>query len=312
MTDYVKIATLRGVDDFRAHLESLGIALPCDDAILRMMPAYLARSGVMGYKAFHGSMAKGVRYVIVLIAHATGEILALVDAAYLTALRTGATSGVATRYMARPGPADVGLIGSGLEAHTNLAAVAAVRPVERVRVFSRSEERRRAFASSAGATLGVEVIPVGSPQEAIAGADVVIVATNTGMNGPVAYEGAWMEAGQHVVSIGATSTYLRELDPASFERPDHVVFDASPQQVFEECGDLVALDEALREKLGTVRVLPDVVADRGLDRASDDITLFKSVGTAAQDLAAAKAVYELAVERGVGRDVGEIAAPKTF
>jgi alanine dehydrogenase len=277
------------------------------------MPAYLGRSGLMGYKSFHGSLKEGVRYLIVLIDNASGEILALVDAAYLTALRTGATSGVATRYLSSDGAVDVGVIGSGLEAETNLAGVAAVRPVRRARVFSRSPERRKAFAERSSRTLDAEVVPVTTPQQAVAGADVVIVATNTGMNGPVAYEGAWMEPGQYVVSIGATSPFLHELDAESFTRPTHVVFDAAPSQVFEESGDLLALSDEERRRLRGAMLLPAVVAgERAPLRSPNDITLFKSVGTAAQDLAAAKAIFDVAVERGMGRNVGVIAAAKQF
>src|SRR4051794_33124360 len=87
-----------------------------DGSFLRLMPAYMMRSGLFGYKAFHGSMENGVRYLVVVCREGDGEILAMVDAAYLTALRTGATSGVATRYMAPEGAAIIGLIGSGLEA----------------------------------------------------------------------------------------------------------------------------------------------------------------------------------------------------
>lgn len=282
-----------------------------DATVLRLMPVHLARSNLMGYKSFHGSMTTGVRYLIVLIRADDGEILAMLDAALLTGLRTGATSGVATRYLAAPAAADVAVIGSGLEAQTNLAGVAAVRQVRRVRVFSPNSQRRAAFARQSRESLKVDVSPVATAREAVSGADIVIVATNTGMNGSVAYLGDWIESGQHIVSVGATSPFLRELDAACFDRPEHVVFDASPTQVFEESGDLMAVTEDCRERLAGARVLPDIVA-RGFDRAADDVTLFKSVGTAAQDIAAAKLVYDAAVEHGLGREVGVLAEAKQF
>ena len=282
-----------------------------DGTVLRLMPAHLARSNLMGYKSFHGSMTTGVRYLIVLIRADDGEILAMLDAALLTGLRTGATSGVATRYLSSPAAADVAVIGSGLEAQTNLAGVAAVRQVRRVRVFSPNPQRRATFAQQAGELLKIDVAAVATAREAVRGADIVIVATNTGMNGPVAYLGEWIEAGQHVVSVGATSPFLRELDAACFERPEHVVFDASPTQVFEESGDLMAVTDECRSRLTGALVLPDVVA-RGFDRSADDVTLFKSVGTAAQDIAAAKVVYDVAVEHGLGREIGVLAEAKQF
>ena len=157
----------------------------------------------------------------------------------------------------------------------------------------------------------MDAATAGTAREAVSGADIVIVATNTGTQGPVAYQGDWIEPGQHIVSVGATSPFLRELDPACFDRADHVVFDASPAQVFEESGDLMAVTEACRSRLGGARVLPEVVA-RGFDRGAADVTLFKSVGTAAQDIAAAKVVYDAAVERGVGHEIGVVADAKQF
>lgn len=282
-----------------------------DGTVLRMMPAHLARSDLMGYKSFHGSMSTGVRYLIVLMRASDGEILAMIDAAHLTGLRTGATSAVATRYLAAGEAKDVAVIGSGLEADTNLAGVAAVRNVQRVRVFSPNPQRREAFAERAGESLGVDATAASSAREAVDGADIVIVATNTGMHGPVAYHGDWIEAGQYIVSVGATSPFLRELDDACFERPEHVVFDATPAQVFEESGDLMAVSDVCRSRLAAARVLPGIVAD-GFDRAPGSVTLFKSVGTAAQDIAAAKVVYDTAVERGLGRDIGVLAEAKQF
>lgn len=283
-----------------------------DGTFLRMMPAYLEGSGLMGYKTFHGSMSKGVRYVIVLCDAGTGEIVAVLDAAYLTAVRTGATSGVATRFMARSDSSTVGLIGSGLEAETNLAAVAAVRPIDSVFVYSRNAERRAAFAERASEALGIEVRPVDSPQAAIQSADVVIAATNTGINGPVALHGEWLAEGQHVVSIGSTNAALREIDRTTFERANQVVFDADPRQVFEESGDLMAIKGELRKRLLDADVLASVVAGGARDRADSAVTLFKSVGTAAQDLAAAHVIYRAALEKGLGKDIGELAAPKVF
>lgn len=283
-----------------------------EETFLRVMPAYLMRSGLFGYKAFHGSQTTGVRYIIVLCREEGGEILAVVDAAYLTALRTGATSGVATRYMASDGVATVGLIGSGLEADNNLAGIATVRSVASVRVYSPNEERRTLFAERTAKLMGIEVTPVDSPEAAVADTSIVVVATNTGHHGSVAYLGRWMEPGQHIVSIGATSPFLRELDEEAFSRPTTVVFDTPPDQVFEESGDLIPIHGELRARLRASNTLSSVVAGGLMKRAPGDITLFKSVGTAAQDIVAAKAVYDIAVKRGLGRDIGELAQPKYF
>lgn len=283
-----------------------------DGAFLRIMPARMDGTGLLGYKAFHGSMSKGVRYLVVLCSALDGEILALVDAAYLTAARTGATSGVATRYMARSGPATVGVIGSGLEADTNLTAVAAVRELTHVKVYSRTPERREVFAATMSPRLGVPVAAAASPEEAVRGVDIVLIATNTGMNGPVAYDSSWMEPAQHIVSIGSTSPFLRELDPKCFTTADRLVVDADPEQITQESGDACAASGDDLARLHHAELLSAVVHKGVVNTGDDGISLFKSVGTAAQDLIAAKSVLDMAVTLGLGREIGEVAARKTF
>lgn len=283
-----------------------------EGSFLRVMPVYLTRSGYFGYKSFHGSLETGVRYIIVLMRESDGEILAIVDAAYLTAVRTGATSGVATKYMSSPGVASVGLIGSGLEAETNLAAIAAVRTISEVRVYSRNADRRIAFAERISKQLGIKITPVGTPEEAVGGSSIVIVATNTGRNGDVAYKGEWIEPGQHIVSIGSTSPFLREIDPATFSNSTQIIFDTPPYQIFDESGDLMCITGMLKDRLLASRTLPQVVAKKDFARTDSDVTLFKSVGSAAQDIASARAIYDVAVEHGLGRDIGLLAERKIF
>ncbi len=146
----------------------------------------------------------------------------------------------------------------------------------------------------------------------MADSDIVIIATNTGMHGPVAYHSAWLEPGQLVISIGATSPFLREVDAETFIRADEVVFDASPEQVFEESGDLLAVSEADKRLLRCGRMLRDVVANGNVHTRPGATTLFKSVGTAAQDIAAARVIYEAVVASGGARDIGVIATSKQF
>ena len=283
-----------------------------DGTFMRMMPAYMTGSGLMGFKCFFGSMKSGVRYLIAVMRESDGEILALVDGSHLTALRTGATSGVATRHMAVEGPATVGLIGSGAEAETNLAAVAAVRPIDSVKVYSRNPENRQKFADRVGPLLGLDITPAASPEDAVAGQSIVVVATNTGQGGPYAYNGSWIEPGQHIVSIGSTAPFLREIDVETFERSDTVVFDTHVQQFFDESADLMAIeDEDLKQRLLASPTLPQIVVE-GMPRRDGDVTLFKSAGAAVQDIVAAKAVYEAALEMGLGRDIGSLADPKFF
>jgi ornithine cyclodeaminase/alanine dehydrogenase-like protein (mu-crystallin family) len=303
---------------FKVEAEAGGMLLPPRtnlnhaEGFLRVMPVVMPAAGVLGLKMFHGSLERGVRYVVMVCDLDSGEVRAIVDAAYLTAARTGATSGVATRYLARADATTVGLIGSGLEAETNLAAVCAVRDIGSVNVYSRNPARREAFAERVGSALGVTISAVASPEEAVAGTDIVVVATNTGFGGDVAYRGEWIEAGQHVVSIGSTTPQLREIDVATFANADVVVFDAAADQVEEESGDVAALRDASPPWPGATS-FADLLSGLSPGRKQpSQVTLFKSVGTAAQDLAAAGYVAIEAARRGLGTRVDEIAEAKQF
>jgi ornithine cyclodeaminase/alanine dehydrogenase len=287
--------------------------LPTLGGFFRVMPAVLNDSGLMGYKVFHGSVRKGVRYLIAVYAQEEERLLALMDAHYLTAARTGATTGIATKLLANPEAKTVAFIGSGLEARTNLQAVCAVRPVERVTLFSPNSERRARFAARMGPELGVEVRVVDSPEACVRGAEIVVVATNSfGRPDPIAYRGAWMEPGVLVDAIGSTSTFLREIDADTFQRAEWIVVD-SKVQVEEESGDAkAALSEGKYDR-AKVGELKEVLVGKAPGRTStQQMVLFKSVGTAVQDVMAGFVVYEEAVRQGRGQDIGEFLDLKTF
>ena len=262
----------------------------------RVMPAVMNDSGLMGYKVFHGSVRSGVRYLIAVYAQQGERLLALMDAHYLTAARTGATTGIATKLLANPKTKTVAVIGSGLEARTNLQAVCAVRPVERVTVFSPNPERRARFAARMGPELGVETRAVDSPEECVRGAEIVVVATNSfGRPDPIAYRGAWMEPGVLVDAIGSTSTFLREIDADTFQRAQWIVVD-SKVQVEEESGDVKAAVSEGKYDRAKVVDLKEVLVGKAQGRTSvQQMVLFKSVGTAVQDVMAGFVVYEEAV-----------------
>jgi alanine dehydrogenase len=273
--------------------------LSASPGFFRVMPAVVPGCDVMGFKVFNQVTEGGVQYLVGLCDEKTGALLSLMDGAFLTAARTGATTGVAAAYLAPRDATEVGVIGSGLEAETNLAGVCAVLPVERVKVFSPNEGRRRAFAEKVSERFGIEATAVARPQEA-AGAAVVVVATFTGYDtGRVALEGDWLEPGACVLSIGSTMPSLREIDVEVIARARLVVCDA-PAQARTESGDMIAAAEAgLLD--GRVISLADLVAGAGVpDLNGQAIRVFKSVGTGLQDLMAAKAIYERALAAGVG------------
>jgi len=284
--------------------------LPTSNGFFRVMPCVMRDGGRMGIKIFNGSVEHGVRYIILIYDERSGELLCLMDAAWLTGARTGATTGVATRHQARADARSVGVIGSGLEARTNLAAVCAVCAIERARVFSPNPERRQAFAAEMAATLGIAIEVAATPEAAVRDADIVVVATNTtGKGDLIAYRGA---AGQHINSIGATGGQLREIDPACFARADRIQVD-SLEQVRGESGDAFAALEAGAWDEGKMVEMPEVIAGVGSVRESAaQITLFKSVGTAVQDVMAGFAVYEQARRLGIGQEVPEFLEHKLF
>jgi len=269
----------------------------------RVMPAVIESLDLMGLKVFNSSRASDVRYLIGLWSIETGELRALLDANHLTAIRTGAVTAMAHRAIAGHRSAErIGVIGSGLEARTNLEAICAVSELRQARVFSPNPERREAFAAEMEGKLGIEVVAVGSAEEA-ADSPLILVATNTGIGRErIALEADWVPASAHVDSIGSTMPALREVDERLFGRADLVVLDTI--DATEESGDLIAARAAGEwpvEKVRSLASLFDPEADR--PPRSGELTVFKSVGTAVQDLVAAEAIVRVAAAEGLGRDV---------
>lgn len=278
---------------------------------LRVMPALVPSEGVMGLKVFHGTPGGGVRYLITLYDVIDGEVLAILDACYLTAARTAATSAVASRYLTDGSPVRLGVIGSGLEAQTHCEALAAVKELTEIKVFSPSEERRRAFARRMEAVLGVPAYACARPEEAVESADEVVVATNTGPAKTIACRAEWLRPSQLVLAIGSTNPNLRELDTQVLHRAETLVFDADPVQIAEESADVMEYS-AEGGSLESVVTLPSLLANGRGQGWGSGLTVFKSVGTALQDVAAAAVVYRRAMELGAGTDVPQLCSPKVF
>ncbi len=275
------------------------IRLP-DGGLFNFMCAAAPGAGVMGLKAYGVTRGNPVRFYVQLFSTDTGELLALLEAGDLGQVRTGAASGVATKYMARENSATVGVIGSGYQARTQLEAVCAVRPIESVRVFSRTAERRERFATRMGERLGIDIAPVDSGEECVADADVVITMTST--NRPV-LNGEWLSEGTHINAAGANHWMRRELDGNAVRRSDVIVTDEIEQAKLE-CGDLIYPAELGSIRWEQVRSLADVVGGTAPGRNSDaDITLFESQGLAVQDITTGIRIYQLALEKGIGSEL---------
>jgi ornithine cyclodeaminase/alanine dehydrogenase-like protein (mu-crystallin family) len=259
--------------------------------------------GVLGYKAFHAGTDGGVRYLIVLADLSSGRVLALVDADHLTAVRTGAVTAVATEVMAPPDVERIAVVGSGEEAWSNLVAVCGVRQAKSIRVFSPRAARREAFAARVRSELGIEASPSDGAAEAVRDAGVVIVATNTRrLADPIAFLSSWVQPGMHINSIGSTTPALRELDAQVLVEADAVVFDTVEGST-QESGDVQAA-LASGFDIGSARELGAVLAGGTPVRTSaDDVTVFKSVGTAIQDIVTAEWVLAECRGRGLGTEI---------
>jgi alanine dehydrogenase len=239
-----------------------------------------------------------VRFLVPLYAMQTGELLAMIEADYMGQLRTGAATGVATKYLARQDARVAAVIGSGGQARTQLEAIAAVRKVDAVRVYGRNEERREKFASEMSERLSLKIAPVTTSAEAVRGADIVVTATTTSQ--PVVF-GADLAHGVHINAIGANHANKRELDEEAVASADVIVVD-SIEQSRQEAGDLIIAFKGDEACWTGVKRLSEVVAGKVPGRSSDsELTLFKSNGIASWDLAVATKVYALAKERGLGR-----------
>jgi alanine dehydrogenase len=274
------------------------IKLP-DGALLHYMAAADMVQGYIGMKIY--TVARGAaRFVVPLFRAATGEMAALIEADALGQLRTGAASGVATKYLANANARAACIIGTGYQARTQLEAVAAVRRLERVRAFGRDPERRANFCREMSERIGVAVEPMPSGEEALKGAEIVITATSATK---VVLEGAWLAPGAHINAMGANWPQKRELDAAAVGRANLIVVDSIEQSKME-AGDLIQAFEEDQSRWNAVRELSQIVAGKEPGRTTaDQITLFKSNGIATWDLAAAVRVYEMAVARGMGKTI---------
>jgi alanine dehydrogenase len=266
---------------------------------MHFMAAGDKRLGVYGFKTYTVSR-KGARFLVMLYESQTGDLLAMMEADKLGQMRTGAASGVATKYMARADADTVGIYGTGWQAESQLMAVCAVRNIKSVKAYSRSQERREAFAQKMTVQLGVEVQAVATPEEAARNQAILI--TITSGRDPV-LRGEWIEDGAHINAAGSNFLSKAEIDVEAVRRSSIITVDSIEQSKIE-AGDLLPAIE--RGIIGWENILElgQVVAGYSKGRTSDDeITLFKSQGIALEDISTALRVYNLAKERGIGENI---------
>jgi ornithine cyclodeaminase/alanine dehydrogenase-like protein (mu-crystallin family) len=267
--------------------------------ILNYMAAADSAGGYLGLKIY--SIARGkARFVVPLFRAETGEMAALIEADYLGQMRTGAASGVAAKVMARADARTVAIIGTGLQARTQLEAVAHALKVERIRAFGRDVPRREKFAREMTERLGIPVTPTSSAEETVRGADIVI--TSTTSKTPVV-ESRWIQPGMHISAIGSNFAEKREIDTEAVRRCNVIAAD-SVEQSKVEAGDLIQAFAGDESRWATVREFSEIVTGKVPGRTSpEQVTLFKSNGIAIEDIVTAGRVYELAQQRGIGRDI---------
>jgi alanine dehydrogenase len=280
------------------------LLLPGGQGAFAAMPAHLSSPAAMGIKVIsifpgnHGTPLDSHQGAVLLFETERGRLLAILDASSITAIRTAAVSGVATRVLARPQASTLALLGSGVQAATHLEAVALVRPLRHVRVWSRDPAQGARWAEAARArhaALDIQVAP--TAREAVEDADVVCTVTSS--REPV-LKGEWLRPGAHVNAVGASVRTARELDSAAVARAR--VFVDRRESAASEAGDILIPraegaigDDHVQAEIG--EVLIGRAAGR---RSKDEITLFKSLGLAVEDVAAAHHVFAQARATGAG------------
>jgi ornithine cyclodeaminase len=266
---------------------------------LHVLQAAARELNRIGYKAYYSSPT-GTRFHVHLYDMAKGPLDAILEASHLGMVRTGAASGVATRYLACEDASVVAMIGAGKQAIGQLEAVCEVRNVREVRVWSRKSETSRKFCDALSARLKVEMKAVESGAEAVRGAHIVNVITKAA--NPVLL-GEWLEPGQHINAAGSNSLIRRELDQAAVKRAGYIAVD-SRNTARNESGDLLPLVETGLLDWDALTEIGDVIVGRARRRASsDEITLYESHGMGIQDLYVAHHLVELARARGIGVDL---------
>ena len=263
---------------------------------LHLLQGAMPGRDAIGYKAYTSNRS-GVRFLVHVFSAATGGLRVVLEADFLGMMRTGAASGVATRWLARPDAEILGVFGAGWQAEGHLEAIAAVRPLRRVKVFSRNVERLVAFCSKMAERLKIEVVPASSAEETVRGSDIVSTITTSAM--PL-FEAAWLSPGTHINAAGSNSLIRREVgeDVLKLSRP--IVVD-SVDSALKEAGDLLPAMEKGRLSERQLVELGDVIVGRHPGRSTaDEITLFESQGMAIQDISLAVRLEALARERGIG------------
>jgi alanine dehydrogenase len=272
-------------------------------AFFGVMPAYLPDSRALGTKlvgVFGSNLARGLpSHLATIVLHdsTTGELRAVMDGRYITEARTAAVSAVSADLLSRDDAATLAIIGTGVQARSHLEALAEVRQLSEVRVWSPTSAHREEFARDAAQRTGAPVIAAMSAEAAVAGADLIALVSSS--REPVV-RSEWIADGAHLCAVGACRPDQREMDSGLVARAR--LFVDSRQAALAEAGDIVLpIEEGVIDAGHIVAELGEVAAGRAPGRKTrSDVTVFKSLGMAVEDVAAAHLAFERAKERGLG------------
>jgi alanine dehydrogenase len=282
------------------------VPLPKIKGRITSMPAYLSEANALGMKVvtfFPENAGKDLPAILAavhLYSSETGKLSAVMDGTYITAIRTACASAAATKALANPETPVLGILGAGVQARTHIRALPQVRKIQNIKVYSPSGSSAYRLKEELESEVKIKIEPVKTAEEAVCGADLLVTATTA--KEPILNSG-WLKPGMHINAVGSHRPEAREIDAATMSRVK--LFVDSREAILTECGDvLLAIKEgAIAENHASVEI-GEVLAARKAGRTkAEEITLYKSVGIAIQDVAAAHLVYQKARQRNIGLQV---------
>ena len=267
-------------------------------AWLRVLSA-MSSGGHMGVKIIGRAQKPQSSYLIPLWEQESAELVCLLDGKHITGMRTAGTTAMATDRILPKRPIRVAVLGAGQEAQAHAGAIASVREITALKVFSPTPASRERFAQKFSAELKTECSAVDSARAAIDGADLIICAARSRDETPI-LRGEWLQPGTMVISIGSTLQEQIEVDPEVINRAEAIVADV-PEEVMHETGDMLIAARAGVKFAGKMVALADLMQGRQkVEQRGDNIVLFKSVGSALQDIAVSEMCLKNARSRGMG------------
>jgi ornithine cyclodeaminase/alanine dehydrogenase-like protein (mu-crystallin family) len=268
-----------------------------------ILPSMIKSKDVIGMRVYN---VGGPIKLMYLLWDTAGTPLAMMDAMWIRDVRTGSIGAIGAKYMARPGSNKVAVLGSGRQARSGLTAHAKLFDIKECTVFSPSKEHREEYAHEMGELTGLDITPVESVEEAIKGTDIIITGTGLNMgNANPLLKGDWLEPGMHLSSIGGRG----ELADDVVTRSGKVVIDSKAQFPYESQDVTAQVNKGLLSWDDVSEIHEVVVGTKSGRDSDEEITLLKTVGTPLQDLLPAAKVYELAMAKGMGKDLGELFPP---